>query len=139
MQEDKINENNSNIDNARPFWRDIISWFTARTVREEDITPADVAYCKATYGTNTDVQTLIKLHQHRINNLINDKTTFKTNGDTFADYRCVYSFPKDITPYISKILEPFKEKGYKIINISDKVDELSNDNVYLISWYKDNL
>lgn len=139
MEDINGNKQNTGINAAKPIWRKIISWFSARASKEEDITPANVAYSKSTYGITTDVSTLIKLHQHRINKLINDKTSFRTNGDIFTDYRCVYSFSKDVVPYIEPILKPFKEKGYTIINISEKVEELSNDNVYLISWYKENL
>lgn len=136
MQCEEISAQKTRI---RPFWKTVASWFRSRLDRNTSVIPAHVAYCKATYGINTDVDTLIKLHQRRINSLIRDKTSYRSNGDTFADYRCVYSFPKDITPYIERILIPFEDNGYTIINISDKVDELSDDNVYLLSWYKDSL
>ena len=31
-------------------------------------------------------------------------------------------------------MTPFIEKGFKVINLSEKIDELKNENVYLISW-----
>ena len=88
---------------------------------------------------STNVSDLIKLHQHKINRLITEKTSMRSNGDTFTDYRCVYSFPKDVEPYIEAILKPFADKGYTIINLSDKIDEIQDEHVYLISWYKHHL
>lgn len=126
-------------DNSPKFWRDLKAWVRARTIAEEDVVPAHTAYCRATYGANTTVTDLIKLHQHKINRLINDKTSMRTNGDTFTDYRCVYSFPRDIVPYIDKILKVFIDKGYKVINLSEKIEDLQDEHVYLISWYKENL
>lgn len=126
-------------DNCPSFWRTFKAWWNARMVAEEDVVPATTAYCRATYGANTTVSNLIKLHQHKINKLISEKTSMRTNGDTFTDYRCVYSFPKDIAPYIDKILEAFVNKGYKVINLSAKIDEIQDEHVYLISWYKDHL
>lgn len=126
-------------DNCPRFWREFKSWLRAKTIREEDVMSADTAYCRAAYGATTSVEDLIKLHQHKINHLINEKTSMRSYGDTFTDYRCVYSFPKDISPYIDKVLKIFVDKGYKVINLSAKIDELQDEHVYLISWYKKNL
>lgn len=137
MQEQFKKENSFN--NTKPIWREIVNWFNKRFSKEENVVSADVAYCRATYGMNTNVENLIKLHQHQINRIINDKTAYKSDGNTFIDYRCVYSFPKDVAPYIDRILSVFIEKGYTIMNLSEKIDELKDDNVYLISWYKKSL
>ena len=121
------------------FFEKIKSWFKIKFSAEEEIIPASTAYCKATYGENTDVKKLIKLHQHKINKLISEKTSMRTNGDTFTDYRCVYSFPIDVEPYINEILKVFIDKGYKVINLSDKIEDIQDEHVYLISWYKKHL
>lgn len=119
------------------LWEKIENWFKARFVAEETVMPAEVAYCRATYGEQANVTNLIKMHQHKINRLINEKTSLRTtNGDTFTDYRCVYSFPTDMTPYISDILKIFKDKGYEIINLSEKIQDIQDEHVYLISWYR---
>lgn len=124
-------------DNAPRFWRNLKNWFRVKWVAEENIVSAQTAYCRATYGINTSVDDLIKLHQHKINTLINDKTSMRSNGDTFGDYRCVYSFPKDMAPYIQTILKAFTDKGYKIINLSEKIEDIQDEHVYLISWYRE--
>ena len=126
-------------DNCPIFWRNFKVWLKAKFIKEEDVVPADIAYCRATYGVNTDVKNLIKLHQHKINHLITEKTSMRSNGDTFTDYRCVYSFPNAMAPYIDEILKVFKAKGYQIINLSAKIEEIQDEHVYLISWYREHL
>jgi hypothetical protein len=138
---DYLNENAypKEEDNCPMFWRKFKLWLNARFKAEEDVVPAATAYCRATYGANTSVSDIIKLHQHKINRLITEKTAMRSNGDTFTDYRCVYSFPKDVEPYINTILKVFVDKGYKVINLSEKIDEIQDEHVYLISWYQDHL
>lgn len=126
-------------ENTPQWWNKFRMWLTAKFTAEEEIIPADTAYCRATYGENTTIKNLIKIHQHKINKLINEKTSMRTNGDTFTDYRCVYSFPMDIEPYIAQILKVFIDKGYKVINLSDKIEDIQDEHVYLISWYKKHL
>lgn len=126
----------SESDNCPMFWRKFKLWLAARFKAEEDVVPANIAYSRATYGTNTTVADIIKLHQHKINHLINEKTSMRTNGDIFTDYRCVYSFPQDVEPYIDDILKVFIDKGYKVINLSAKIDEIQDEHVYLVSWYR---
>lgn len=138
---DYFNENASpkNEDNCPMFWRKFKLWLQAKFKAEESVVPASIAYCRATYGANTTVSDIIKIHQHKINRLITEKTAMRSNGDTFTDYRCVYSFPRDIEPYIDDILKVFVDKGYKVINLSAKIDEIQDEHVYLISWYREYL
>lgn len=115
------------------------NWCKKKGMKENGIIPANVAYCKTTYGAVTNIDNLINEHRHKINKLIEEKIQFVTNGDRFSDYRCIYSFPKDVKPYIEKILSIFLEKGYNIVNLSEKVEELKDENVYMLSWFKENL
>lgn len=130
MEDDKIKND---------IFTRIKNWWAKKASLSEDIITAQAAYSKTTYGSEMDSKSLIKLHQHQINKIIKEKTEFRTNGDAFADYRCVYSFPKDMSPYIDEVLQLFIDNGYKVINLSEQVYEIQNDHVYLISWYKDNL
>lgn len=138
---DYFNENDSPKigENCPMFWRKFKLWLQAKFKAEESVVPANIAYCRAAYGAHITASDLIKIHQHKINRLITEKTIMRGNGDTFTDYRCVYSFPKDSEPYINDILKVFIDKGYEIINLSTKIAEIQDENVYLISWYKDHL
>ena len=122
----------------RPFWLKIAEWFKARTSNEVNIIPAYEAYVKATYIENTSLADQIKYHKHRINSLIRDKINNDHNRYNFS-YRCVYSFPDNMTQYIDEILQPFIDKGYQVISISGRINELKEDHVYIISWYREKL
>lgn len=126
-------------DKKNTFIGKIKLWLKAKFVADEVVLPADIAYCRATYGEHANVEKLIKMHQHKINRLILEKSAIGSNGDTFTDYRCVYSFPTDMSPYIKDILKIFKDNGYEIINLSEKIDEIQDEHVYLISWYREHL
>ena len=123
--------------NKPQTWLDKVRfWFKSKFTVDEIVMPAEVAYCKATYGEYANVDKLIKMHQHKINRLIHEKASVTANGDTFTDYRCVYSFPSDMSPYINDILKIFKDNGYEIINLSEKIEDIQDEHVYLISWYR---
>lgn len=131
------NEYNNNR-NIRPFWIKIIKWFKARTSRYECIIPASEAYSKVTYGGITNAEDQIRYHQHEINSCIKNKIMSTYDRNIFS-YRCVYSFPDNMKPYIKDVLQVFIDNGYQVINLSQKVEELKSDNVYLISWYREKL
>lgn len=122
----------------RPFWLKIAKWFKDRTSKEVNIIAAYDAYVKATYIENTNLDAQIKYHQNRINASIRDKINNNHDRYNFS-YRCVYSFPDNMAPYINRILVPFINKGYQVINISERIAELKEDNVYIISWYREKL
>lgn len=126
-------------DGTHPVVDAIKEWFVSKFNCNDTIVSATDAYFKSTYGTSMNVERLIKFHQTQINHLINNKTSYRTDGDTFGDYFCMYSFPNNIVPYIDDILQPFKDKGYCIINLSERVEEFKNYNVYSLSWIKDTL
>jgi len=132
------NENEQYKSKIRPFWLNIAKWFKDRTSKEVNIITAYDAYVKATYIENTNLEGQIKYHQSRINASIRDKINNNHDRYNFS-YRCVYSFPDNMAPYISRILEPFINKGYQVINISERIAELKEDNVYIISWYREKL
>lgn len=127
-------------ENKESFWKRLNTWWISKTSLEENIMTADAAYAKSTYGETMNAQTLIKTHQQRINALIETKTkTNSDNGSAFVDYFCICSFAKDAVPYIKEILEPFRNNGYTVINLSEIVEEYKNYNVYGISWCNSNI
>lgn len=123
---------------VNPFWSNIIKWFQAKISKDEYVIPAYDAYVKATYGEHTDVEGQIRYHQHRINSIIKEKITNNYDRNNFS-YRCVYSFPNNMAQHTDRVLQKFIDNGYQVINLSQRVEELKSDNVFLISWYKDKL
>lgn len=133
-----MENNQDNKRYVRPIWLSLIKWFQDRTSKEENVIPASEAYLKATYGESTNVDDQIKYHQHKINSLIKEKISSNFDRNNFS-YRCVYSFPDNMAQYTDKVLQMFVDKGYQVINLSQRVEELKSDNVFLISWYREKL
>ena len=103
---------------------------------------AEYAWLETTYG-NGGFRTLeqrIKDKQDSIRSLI--KSKFPATGEKYrpftgnGSYRCVVDIEEDLSCCIDEVFKPFIEGGFKIINISKYVDEIDDENVYLISWKK---
>lgn len=41
---------------------------------------------------------------------------------------------EDLVQHTEEVLKPFVDNGFKIIDLSEKVDEIEDEHVYLISW-----
>lgn len=122
------------------FVNRISNWFDNKFNKPDEIMSADTAFCKSMYGQVIDVNTLITMHRRRIKDIIEKRADLRNvETNTCGDYRCVYSFPTDTVPYIDEILQVFKDKGYKITNISEHIEEFKDDHMYVISWYKNNI
>ena len=103
---------------------------------------AEYAWLETTYGNGTfsTLEERIKAKQDYIRNLI--KSKFPQHDERFrpaiinASYRCVVDIEEDLVCCVSEVFRPFIEGGFKIINLSEQIDELKDENVYLISWKK---
>lgn len=101
---------------------------------------AERAWLETTYGegANLSLEDRIANKQREIVNLI--KSKFHTrNSDMVVyskhtSYRCVIDIEEDLAQYKDEVLNPFIEKGFKIIDLSERVDEIEDEHVYLISW-----
>lgn len=120
----------------------ISNWWQEKKTVEVKVLPANKAFCRTTYGCEMDAKKLIQIHRNRINNLIVDKSTpdkitDSSQGNLLTDYYCIYSFPENVANYIDEILSVFIENGYKVVNLSNIVEDIVTDNVYLIGWYRE--
>ena len=105
---------------------------------EDELVTCEEAYNVSTYGSNNSPETIIHDQQQKINSLIREKMFPASIGESkFSRYFCVVDFLPNTHQYIDEIFKPFNNRGFKIIPLSDKVSEIANDNVYLISWYKE--
>lgn len=96
---------------------------------------AERAWIETTYGNGSyrTTEQRIKDKQEYIKRMIKNK--FIAAGNTFSkDYRCVIDFEDDLKNHIEEIIEPFINGGFNIINLSEQIDELKDEYVYLISW-----
>ena len=101
---------------------------------------AERAWLETTYGegANLSLEDRIANKQREIVNLIKSKFPARNSDMVFynkhTSYRCVIDIEEDLAQYKDEVLNPFIEKGFKIIDLSEKVDEIEDEHVYLISW-----
>lgn len=102
---------------------------------------AEYAWLETTYG-NGGFRTLdqrIRNKQQYIKNLIKSKfPSHETIGFDAPNgsYRCVVDIEEDLVCCVDEVFKPFIDGGFKIINLSEVVKEIDEENVYLISWKK---
>lgn len=108
--------------------------------KDEGEFTAERAWLETTYGegVNVSLEDRIANKQREIVNLIKSKFPARNNDmvvyNKHVSYRCVIDIEEDLARYKDEILNPFIEKGFKIIDLSEKVDEIEDEHVYLISW-----
>ena len=101
---------------------------------------AEYAWIETTYGDGSyhSLEERIKEKQNFIKNLIKSKFPARGDGTRFSNangsYRCVVDIEEDLSSHIDEIFEPFINGGFKVINISEQVKEIDDENVYLVSW-----
>lgn len=101
---------------------------------------AEKAWVKSTYGANVNftLEERIANKQKSIRDTIKSKFRYQTEainiGSSYSSYRCVIDIEKDLEAHKDEILKPFIDGGFKVINLSDKIEEIEDENVYLISW-----
>lgn len=98
---------------------------------------AEMAWLSTTYGVgaNRPIEERIANKQKDIMNVIKSKFRYSTTGqESNSNYRCVVDIEEDLAAVKDVVMAPFIEKGFKVINLSEKIDEVKDENVYLISW-----
>lgn len=103
---------------------------------------AEYAWIETTYGEGSyqPIEQRIKEKQQAIINMIKNKFPTRrdgyTVGNTGSSYRCFVSVEEDMLSVVDEIFEPFVKNGFNVINISERIEELSDANIYLITWKK---
>ena len=96
---------------------------------------SEEAYNNATYGSKMNRERFIIKKQIDINRLIKEKFNDSTYGETDYDkYFLIVGLTLVEEECSTEIFEPFIKYGYKIVKISEKIEELKTENVYLITW-----
>ena len=99
---------------------------------------AEKAWCETTYGQGQfkPVDRRIKEKKYYIRNLIRNNASYgkRNSAVTSKAYRCVVDFEEDLKHHIDEILQPFIDGGFSVINLSERIDEINDEHVYLISW-----
>ena len=103
---------------------------------------AEYAWIETTYGEGSyrSLEERISDKQKYIINIIKSKFPSHLDGQRSSNsngsYRCVVDIEEDLYSVVDEIFKPFIEGGFKIIDLSEKIEEIDNEHVYLISWRK---
>ena len=104
---------------------------------EPDFT-AERAWIESTYGEGcyVPISERIKEKQNYIKSNIQTKFRhiYQNNARSFSSYHCVIDIEDDLAAYAETVFKPFIDNGFTIINLSDKVEEIDEPHVYLVSW-----
>ena len=104
---------------------------------EPDFT-AERAWIESTYGEGcyVPISERIKEKQEYIKSSIQAKFRhiYQNNVRSFSSYHCVIDIEDDLAAYVETVFKPFIDNGFTIINLSDKVEEIDEPHVYLVSW-----
>lgn len=106
--------------------------------KSEEPFTAQRAWIETTYGNGSyrPLEKRIKEKQEHIKNVIKGKFDSGVSSGNILSraYRCVIDIEEDLKHNIDDIFKPFIEGGFNIINLSERIDEIKDENVYLISW-----
>lgn len=97
---------------------------------------AEYAWLETTYGIGSykTIEERIAQKQKRIKERI--KSHFHSRAVETSivtpSYYCLISIEDDIKEYVDEIFKPFSDNGFNVV----KVNEIEDDNVYVISWKK---
>ena len=101
---------------------------------------AEYAWIETTYGQGSfrSLEERISDKQKYIINIIKTKFPSHLDGQRSSNsngsYRCVVDIEEDLYSVVDEIFKPFIEGGFKIINLSEKIAEIKDEHVFLISW-----
>lgn len=103
--------------------------------KEVDFT-AEYAWLETTYGVGTykTLEERIAQKQKRIKERIKDHFHNRAveSAIIVPSYYTMTSIEDDIKEYADEIFKPFVDSGFDVV----KVNEIEDDNVYVISWKK---
>ena len=109
--------------------------------KEDGEFTAERAWLETTYGEgcNMSLEERIESKQREIINLIKSKFPARNSDMVVCNrkhtsYRCVIDIEEDLVQHTEEVLKPFVDNGFKIIDLSEKIDEIEDEHVYLISW-----
>ena len=101
---------------------------------------AEYAWLETTYGHGAYKEQTDRINQkiERIKEMV--KSKFPSNSEIYRNnnsknsYRCIVDIEPDLFCCVDEIFKPFKENGFSVINLSEIVEEIEDEHVYLISW-----
>lgn len=99
---------------------------------------AEKAWIETSYGKGSyhPLERRIEEKQKYIRASIESKFGYigQASNVRFSSYHCIIDIEDDLKNHIDEVFKPFKDNGFKIINISERIEEIHDEYVYLISW-----
>ena len=99
---------------------------------------AERAWLVASYGNGKhgNIQERIKEKQKEIDLTIMDHVNncVISRGGYGCLFYCTINIGKDIIKYADEIVAPFKDRGFVVVNLSERISEFDIEGTYLISW-----
>ena len=106
--------------------------------KNEEPFTAERAWIETTYGNGSyrPLEKRIKEKQEHIKNVIKGKVDSGVSSGNILSRGGVGEKDTEVVGVtdIDDIFKPFIEGGFNIINLSERIDEIKDENVYLISW-----
>jgi hypothetical protein len=119
----------------RRCMKSIFPWY-----RNEKPLTAQEAYFRTKYGDITSLDEYIKVAQNHIaleiKRCMSPNMYANANEDKFHSYYAMVDFDEDMIPYVDEIFKPFRDNGFQFIPLHDRIEEINNASVWLISWDK---
>ena len=108
--------------------------------RNEKLLTAQEAYFRTKYGDITSLDEYIAVAQNHIaleiKRCLSPNLYANADEDKFHSYYAMVDFDEDMVPYVDEIFKPFRDNGFQFIPLHDRIEEVNNASVWLISWDK---
>lgn len=112
--------------------------FFQRFKKEEIPLTAEMAWYESTHGEGSylPLSQRIKEKQEDIAIVIKSKFAPGSNANMIskASFHCVVDIEEDLIAYTEQVLQPFKEGGFEIVDLSKECKSVSESGVFLIGW-----
>ena len=112
-----------------------LNWLINSSAKSSEEVSAEKAWMESSYGRGSyvPIEERIKRKQKFIRNSIRSKCYYES-GTPAQMYRCVVDIEEDLRHNVDEILQPFRDGGFNVIDLSAIIPELKEENVFLISW-----
>lgn len=99
---------------------------------------AEKCWVQTRYGEDTYKVPVERVEdkQRLIRETIESKFSPSPNSTTkhYNSYHCVINIEEDLMLYVDEILQPFRDGGFEIVDLTKYCKDVTSEGVYIISW-----
>lgn len=125
-------------DGSIGFFRKMGDVFGMKANKKTEESATDVFF-RTKYGGIMSPEAYVKAAQSHIRKMVNARSDMfrrSPEDSLFRSYYCMVDFDSEMSDYMDEIFNPFIEAGYVVTKLSGKIEEIKDEQVYLISWDK---